>query len=104
TFHNSRHINKYTRRLKIRKNNVLRRYVSTGRRNGQPLINWGDSNVLLNSEEKIGGLPMVDSELLKINDRVENDCIFGKQDRVLTNQGLQGWFDHMEVEHLVRTN
>ncbi|XP_059292598.1 uncharacterized protein LOC132046072 [Lycium ferocissimum] len=85
----------------------------------------GDFNVVLNEEEKIGGIPVLaqdiedfafcinSCELEEIqfkgspftwwNGRASNDCIFERLDRMLVNTELQSWFSHMEVEHLART-
>ncbi|XP_060182278.1 uncharacterized protein LOC132611939 [Lycium barbarum] len=85
----------------------------------------GDFNVVLNDEEKIGGIPILaqdikdfafcinSCELEEIqfkgnpftwwNGRATNDCIFERLDRMLLNAELQNWFTHLEVEHLART-
>ncbi|KAG5616344.1 hypothetical protein H5410_016168 [Solanum commersonii] len=90
-----------------------------------PRVIGGDFNVVLNTKEKIGGLPESDADhedfeycisscdLNEIqfrgnpftwwNGRGNNECIFERLDRILSNQEMQGWFNHMEVEHLART-
>ncbi|KAH0698913.1 hypothetical protein KY284_013128 [Solanum tuberosum] len=90
-----------------------------------PWVVGRDFNVVLNAEEKIGGSPVsyADHEdfencisscdLNEIqfrgnpftwwNGRANNECIFERLDRILSNQEMQGWFNHMEVEHLART-
>ncbi|KAG5570769.1 hypothetical protein H5410_060535 [Solanum commersonii] len=37
------------------------------------------------------------------NRRTENDCIFERLDIILSNQLMQNWFTHMEVEYFART-
>ncbi|XP_060190706.1 uncharacterized protein LOC132619967 [Lycium barbarum] len=90
-----------------------------------PWLIGGDFNVILNEEEKIGGLPILPQEyedfafyinscdLTEIsfkgspftwwNGRADRECIFKRLDRMLSNDHLQNWFDHLEVEHLSRT-
>jgi len=90
-----------------------------------PWIISGDFNVVLNENEKIGGVPVqpADAEdfvncigscdLTEVsyrgnpftwwNGRVAEDCIFERLDRVLVNEELQNWFSQLEVEHLSRT-
>ncbi|KAG5610699.1 hypothetical protein H5410_021980 [Solanum commersonii] len=85
----------------------------------------GNFNVVLNAKEKIGRLPVKDidhedfdcciesCELSKVqykgspftwlNGRAGSDCIFERLDRILINQEMGNWFNHIEVEHLPRT-
>ncbi|KAH0655479.1 hypothetical protein KY285_030361 [Solanum tuberosum] len=85
----------------------------------------GDFNVVLNGEEKIGGLPVQPYEVEDFafcinsceleevpfksspftwwNGRTGEDCIFERLDRMLVNKHLQSIFGHIEVEHLART-
>lgn len=80
------------------------------------------SNAVLNEDEKIGGILIQltgtedfeicvgSCDLLKINYRGSRftcwnskdteDCIFERLDRVLINQDMQNWYNHVEVEHL----
>ncbi|XP_059291115.1 uncharacterized protein LOC132044631, partial [Lycium ferocissimum] len=37
------------------------------------------------------------------NGRADRECIFKRLDRMLSNDHLQNWFSHLEVEHLSRT-
>ncbi|KAH0706068.1 hypothetical protein KY285_010599 [Solanum tuberosum] len=90
-----------------------------------PWFIGGDFNVVLNAEEKIGGLPVIAADyddfencisscdLTEVkfkgshftwwNGRAGDDSIFERLDRILINQQMQGWFNHTEVEHLPRT-
>ncbi|XP_060190609.1 uncharacterized protein LOC132619859 [Lycium barbarum] len=90
-----------------------------------PWLVGGDFNVILNEEEKIGGLPVLPQEYEDFafclnscelhempfkgipftwwNGRVANDCIFKRLDRIVHNDTFQNWFGHLEVEHLSRT-
>ncbi|XP_059285583.1 uncharacterized protein LOC132039048 [Lycium ferocissimum] len=89
-----------------------------------PWLVGGDFNVIMNEDEKIGGLlvypdeyedfafcvnscelfeaPFKGSLFTWWNGRASRDCIIKKLDRMLTNSKLQDWFGHMEVEHLSR--
>ncbi|XP_060182297.1 uncharacterized protein LOC132611960 [Lycium barbarum] len=84
----------------------------------------GDFNVILNEEEKIGGLPVYPSkyedfafcvnscELGEVefrgspftwwNGRAGQDCIFKRLDRILVNQQYRDWFTNLSIEHLSR--
>ncbi|XP_060216608.1 uncharacterized protein LOC132644074 [Lycium barbarum] len=90
-----------------------------------PWLVGGDFNVIMNEEEKIGGLPVLPQEYEDFafclnscelhempfkgspftwwNGRAANDCIFKRLDRILHNDTFQNWFGHLEVEHLSRT-
>ncbi|KAH0702280.1 hypothetical protein KY285_016558 [Solanum tuberosum] len=92
---------------------------------GLPWIISGDFNVVLNADEKLGGLVVQptdvddfascigDCDLTEVpfrgspftwwNGRAAEDCIFERLDRVLINHEFQNWFNHTEVEHLSRT-
>ncbi|XP_060170771.1 uncharacterized protein LOC132601723 [Lycium barbarum] len=85
----------------------------------------GDFNVILNEEEKIGGLPVLPSEyedfafcinsceLIKAgfkgspftwwNGRSDGQCIFKRLDKMLYNNLMQQWYGLIEVDHLART-
>lgn len=78
--------------------------------------------MVLNTKEKRGVLPVLDAdhedfeccisacEFTEVqfkgspftwgNDRLVNDCIFERLDKILINQDMQNWFNHTEVEHL----
>ncbi|XP_060183224.1 uncharacterized protein LOC132613196 [Lycium barbarum] len=90
-----------------------------------PWLVGGDFNVILNEEEKIGGLPVLPQEYEDFafclnscelhempfkgspftwwNGRAANDCIFKRLDRIVYNDAFQNWFGQLEVEHLSRT-
>ncbi|XP_059284731.1 uncharacterized protein LOC132038025 [Lycium ferocissimum] len=85
----------------------------------------GDFNVILNEEEKIGGLPVLlneyedfafclnSCELIEAgfkgspftwwNGRSDGQCIFKRLDRMLYNNLMQQWFGFIEVDHLSGT-
>ncbi|XP_060182017.1 uncharacterized protein LOC132611631 [Lycium barbarum] len=66
-----------------------------------PWLVGGDFNVILNEDEKIGGLPVSPDEYEDF--AFCSDCIFKRLDRMIANSKLQDWFAHMEVQHLSRT-
>ncbi|XP_060211803.1 uncharacterized protein LOC132639368 [Lycium barbarum] len=90
-----------------------------------PWLIGGDFNVILNEEEKIGGLPIFpqenedfascvnSGELSEVNfkgspftwwnGRTIGECIFKRLDRMLFNDLFQSWFGQIEVDHLSRT-
>ncbi|XP_060183051.1 uncharacterized protein LOC132613005 [Lycium barbarum] len=90
-----------------------------------PWLVGGDFNVIMNEEEKIGGLPVLPQEYEDFafclnscelhempfkgspftwwNGRATNDCIFKRLDRIVHNDTFQNWFGHLGVEHLSRT-
>ncbi|XP_060210563.1 uncharacterized protein LOC132637499 [Lycium barbarum] len=89
-----------------------------------PWIVGGDFNVILKSDEKLGGLPVHLAEtddfahfvnncgLMELkyfgsrytwwNGRTEEDCIFKRLDRVFGNQEFMDLFLSSEVSHLIR--
>lgn len=89
-----------------------------------PWLVGGDFNVVLNEEEKIGGIPITvddtedfatcvnsselhdvgfkDSPFICWNGKMDKECIFERLDRVLVNQHLQDTLGYTEVEHLSR--
>ncbi|XP_059285640.1 uncharacterized protein LOC132039116 [Lycium ferocissimum] len=91
-----------------------------------PWLIGDDFNVILNEEENIGGLPILPQEyedfafcinsceLSEIsfkgspftwwNGRADQECIFKRLDRILSNEQFQDWFGHLEVDHLARTS
>ncbi|KAH0642345.1 hypothetical protein KY289_033319 [Solanum tuberosum] len=84
-----------------------------------------DFNVIMEEDEKIGGLPIYPQEyedfalcinsceLVDIhftgspftwwNGRADGDCIFKRLDRVVTNQVLQDLLGQLKLQHLVMT-
>nr|XP_016459646.1 PREDICTED: uncharacterized protein LOC107783182 [Nicotiana tabacum] len=90
-----------------------------------PWLVGGDFNVLLNEEEKIGGLPVYPPEYEDFafcvnscelfdtgykgspftwwNGRPNAECIFKRLDRIFVNSPFQSLFLTTEVEYLVRT-
>ncbi|XP_060183209.1 uncharacterized protein LOC132613179 [Lycium barbarum] len=90
-----------------------------------PWLTGGDFNVILNEEEKIGGLPVFPQEyedfaccvnsceLSEVNfkgspftwwnGRTNGECIFKRLDRMLVNDLFQSWFGQIEVDHLSRS-
>ncbi|KAH0656867.1 hypothetical protein KY290_032529 [Solanum tuberosum] len=89
-----------------------------------PWVVGGDFNVILNEEEKLGGLAFTQNEALEFascinacaltevrtsgskytwwNGRIEEDCIFKRLDRILVNQEFMDLFPTSEVHHLIR--
>lgn len=92
--------------------------------NGIPWIFGGDFNVILSEDEKLGGLPFEQQEVVDFalfisswslmdltfngsiftwwNGRIEEECIFKRLDRVLVNNESMGVFTSYEVHHLIR--
>ncbi|PHU24658.1 Protein TRIGALACTOSYLDIACYLGLYCEROL 1, chloroplastic [Capsicum chinense] len=90
-----------------------------------PWLVGGDFNVIVNDEEKMGGLPVTEEETTDFNHcintcvledkgfkgskftwwngRTDDDCIFKRIDRVLCNEKIQELFPKIEVEHLIRS-
>ncbi|KAH0757746.1 hypothetical protein KY290_021239 [Solanum tuberosum] len=89
-----------------------------------PWIIGGDFNVILDEEEKLGGLDFTINEAIDFasfisrnalsevhfsgskytwwNGRIEEACIFKKLDRILVNQEFLDVFPASEVHHLIR--
>ncbi|KAH0714422.1 hypothetical protein KY284_007327 [Solanum tuberosum] len=89
-----------------------------------PWIIGGDFNVILNEEEKLGGLPFTQHEAIDFasficmcalsevqtigskftwwNGQIEEECIFKRLDRILVNQEFVEVFPSSEVHHLIR--
>ncbi|WMV24639.1 hypothetical protein MTR67_018024 [Solanum verrucosum] len=89
-----------------------------------PWVIGGDFNVILNEEEKLGGLPFTQNEAIDFasfisscaltevqtigskytwwNGRIEVECIFKRLDRILVNQDFLEEFPSSEVHHLIR--
>ncbi|KAH0715027.1 hypothetical protein KY284_007932 [Solanum tuberosum] len=91
-------------------------------------LSWmvgGDFNVIMEEDEKIGGLPVYPQEYEDFalcinsyelfdlhficnpftwwNGKADGECIFKRLDRVVINQALQDLFGHLEIQHLART-
>jgi len=89
-----------------------------------PWVVGGDFNVILNEEEKLGGLEFTQNEaydfsscitacaLIEVrtsgskytwwNGRIEGECIFKRLDRILVNQEFIDLLPSSEVHHLIR--
>nr|XP_009620919.1 uncharacterized protein LOC104112639 [Nicotiana tomentosiformis] len=89
-----------------------------------PWLVGGDFNVILNEEEKIGGLPVYPPEYEDFafyvnscelfdtghtgspftwwNGRANEECIFKRLDRIFVNQKFNSLFPRIDVEHLIR--
>lgn len=96
--------------------------ISTGM--DRPWLIGGDFNVVLNGEEKIGGVPVVAADVDDFktciescdlsqvpfkgspftwwNGRAGDDCIFERLDRILINAEMQNIFAQLEIDHLPR--
>lgn len=92
----------------------------------QPWLVKGNSNIVLNEEEKIGGQSVYPFEFEDFsfflnsdelfdfnfkgnpfiwwNDRVDDQCIFKKLEKMVGNQEFLNCFGISKVEHLSRTN
>ncbi|XP_075084878.1 uncharacterized protein LOC107761180 [Nicotiana tabacum] len=90
-----------------------------------PWVVGGDFNVLMDEDEKIGGIPVYPPEyedfacyanscaLFDVgykgspftwwNGRPNSECIFKRPDRIFANQHFQQLYPRIEVEHLIRT-
>ncbi|XP_060182476.1 uncharacterized protein LOC132612168 [Lycium barbarum] len=90
-----------------------------------PWMVGGDFNVVMNDQEKIGGVPIVPQDYEDFafcinscdlfetgfkgspftwwNSRAGDDCIFERLNIIFFNSQFQQWFGHIEVEHLSRT-
>ncbi|KAG5595741.1 hypothetical protein H5410_036973 [Solanum commersonii] len=64
----------------------------------------GDFNVLLNEEEKVGGLHVLDANPENLHCFIVS-CYLTKVilDKILINQEIHAYFNHIEVEDLLRT-
>lgn len=90
-----------------------------------PWLVGGDFNMVMNEEEKIGGIPITitntedfvtcvnslalhdvgfkGSPFTWWNGKADQECIFERLDRVLANQHLQNIMGYTEVDYLSRT-
>lgn len=90
-----------------------------------PWVVGGDFNVIMDEDEKIGGLPVYPPEYEKFaacvnscglfevgfkgspftwwNSIANSECIFKRLDRVFVNLPFQNLFSTTEIEHLIRT-
>ncbi|KAG5585342.1 hypothetical protein H5410_045776 [Solanum commersonii] len=98
---------------------------SIGHNLSLPWMVGRDFNVIMEEDEKIGGLHVYPQEYEDFalcinscefvdihfigspftwwNGRDDGDCMFKKLDRVVTNQALQDFFGQLELQHLMRT-
>ncbi|KAG5575266.1 hypothetical protein H5410_055400 [Solanum commersonii] len=77
--------------------NVMGRYLSIGYMNDKYMGSWRGFQFCVECRRKNR-----DNPFTLWNDRANNECIFERLDRIISNQEMQGWFNHMKVEHLAR--
>lgn len=78
------------------------------RSDNMPWIVEGDFNVILNEDEKLGGLPFLQQEAVEVkftgsnyiwwNDRIEEESILKRLDRILVKNNF------LEISHLHKFN